>query len=94
MDTQSVEYRSIFDIMEEYSDSPETFRWVKNSSLLSYNTDELLYEGELLTDNGLDESLKINRFVLTYSLLIKHRVINVNTYFRKEIAPVQLQLLS
>ena len=74
MENASAEYTSIFDIMEESSESSELFKWSRDQALFAYHTEEFLHEGELLTENALDGALKSNRFVLTHSVLIKYKV--------------------
>ena len=74
MENTLAEYTSIFDIMEESSESPELFKWSRDPALFAYHTEEFLHEGELLTENALDDTLKVNRFVLTHCVLIKYKV--------------------
>lgn len=70
---------SIFDIIEERSDSPEEFVWSTNPALFICNTELIIFEGELVTLSGDSHKMRSRRYVLTLNALIKYKV---RTYAR------------
>lgn len=66
--------KSLFDIIEERSEKPENFEWTTEPSLLSYNPEEILHKGTLLTLQSSYEIIKTNCYILTLRGLIKCKV--------------------
>jgi hypothetical protein len=74
METNGTSSKSIFDIIEERSSSPEIFSWGKNESLFKYDKESYLFEGDLTEIMAEPTKLKVRRYVLTLNSLIKYKV--------------------
>ncbi len=65
--------KSVFDILEEHSESPEIFSWLRDPLLFDYTPAEYLHDGVLFTIDEADGKLKRDRYVLTKNVLIRLR---------------------
>ncbi len=61
--------KSLFDIIEERSDSPEPFVWSKEMPAGSDTGSEVLFEGTLLSLSRLGTSYVARRYILTLQTL-------------------------
>lgn len=65
--------QSIFDTVEEHSDSPLIFAWSSDKGLLSLSS-EMLIDDKLITIKENPNRYCSHRYVLTLSTLIKYKV--------------------
>jgi len=66
-------FKSIFDIIEEKSLTPEPFVWSKNPAHLIYQPSEILHEGKLFTIKNVNNNLKCKKYILTQHSLFKFK---------------------
>ncbi len=66
--------KSIFDIIEERSDTPAYLDWSNDESLFKADSELFLFEGELVTMDAVSHKFKTRRYVLTLNALIRCKV--------------------
>ena len=74
MESSEVLSKSIFDIIEERSETPNIFAWSDNVTLFNKHPDIFLFEGNLMTVQKDPYKLRTRRYVLTLNALIKYKV--------------------
>ncbi len=74
METNVLLAKSIFDIIEERSESPVYFTWSTDQSLFRVDPELFLFEGELTTMDATSHKFKTRRYVLTLNAIIRYKV--------------------
>ncbi len=67
--------KSIFDILEEQSASPQAFAWTMDPGLCEGSLEDLLLEGELQRYNEAKGCFAKRRYVLTKTAFIQYKVL-------------------
>jgi hypothetical protein len=74
MEACTLQSRSIFDLIEERSATPETFGWVTDPAILAFTESEQLHAGPLLLCDFEAMQQQSRIYVLTLRALIKCKV--------------------
>jgi hypothetical protein len=67
--------KSIFSLLEEYSESPTVFIWSRNTMLLNTEAKDIKFRGELLTIKKDLARFCRHHYVLTLNTLIQYKVL-------------------
>lgn len=74
MEKKKTQAKSIFDVIEEHSETPYVFAWSSDKTLLS--PDYVLLEGELVTIKEDPYKFNANKYLLTSNALIRFMIKN------------------
>jgi len=66
--------KSIFDIIEEKNNLPLIFGWTTTHEYTELKPESFIFEGFLITFEGLPEKAKSRKYILTHNSLIRYKV--------------------